>query len=68
VSSAKSAAAIPAAPFAAPHGGDGPPPAVRPVTVLAIGLVGLALVGGGLELVRLARHRRRDPHVGPSVS
>jgi hypothetical protein len=66
--SSKSAAAIPAAPFAAPTGGDGPPPAVRPVTVLAIGLVGLALLGGGLGLGRLARHRRRGPYVGPSVS
>jgi hypothetical protein len=66
--SSKSVAAIPAAPFAAPPGGDSPPPAVTPATVLAVGLAGLALLGGGLGLGRLARHRRRGPHVGQSVS
>jgi len=64
----KSAAAVPAVPFAAPATGDGPPPAVTPVTVLAIGLLGLVLLGGGFGVLRLARHRRRGPRVGSSLS
>jgi len=64
----RSAAAIPAVPFAAPPSGDGAPPAVTPVAVMTIGLLGLVLIGGGAGVSRLVRHRRRDPGVGPSLT
>ena len=62
----KSAEAIPGAPLITPPG-DGPPPAVTPVTVLAIGMLGLVLLGGGLGVARLSR-RRREPRIGASPS
>jgi len=65
--SSKSAEAIPGAPLVTPPGGDAPPPAVTPVTVLAIGMLGLVLLGGGLGAARLSR-RRREPRVGASSS
>ena len=65
--SSKSAAAVPAAPFASPPSGDGPSaPAVAPVTVLAVGLLSLGLLGGGVAVMRTGRRRRPDVARTPS--
>jgi hypothetical protein len=58
--SSKSEAAVPAAPFASPPADGPPPPAIAPVTVLAIGLGSLGLLGGGIAVVRTGRRRRLD--------
>jgi hypothetical protein len=56
---ATSSSEVAAAPFAAPPGGNGPaPPAVAPVTVLAIGLGMLGVIAGGAGIVRASRRRR----------
>ena len=60
-SKSSSAAAVTVAPLASPPtGGASAPPAVAPLTVLAVGLLSIGFLGGGIAVMRAKRRRRLD--------